>query len=89
MFHVIFYALVYTYTCIQLKSVLTWQVSYKKQEPLTLRKHQGSLLAFSWGPCTSSFLAHLAKGNVSFCHHLASVVCCPSSINFSHFNLLL
>jgi len=22
------------------------------------------------------FLAHLAKGNVSFCHHLASVVCC-------------
>ena len=22
----------------------------------------------------SSFLAHLAKGNVSFCHHLASVV---------------
>jgi hypothetical protein len=30
------------------------------------------------------FLAHLAKGNVSFCHHLASVV-----VNFSHFNLLL
>ena len=23
------------------------------------------------------FLAHLAKGNVSFCHHLASVVCRP------------
>jgi hypothetical protein len=31
-----------------------------------------------------SFLAHLAKGNVSFCHHLTSVV-----VNFSHFNLLL
>ena len=28
------------------------------------------------------FLAHLSNGNVSFCHHLASV-------NFSHFNLLL
>jgi hypothetical protein len=28
-----------------------------------------------------SFLAHLAKGNVSFCHHLVSV-------NFLHFNLL-
>ena len=28
------------------------------------------------------FLAHLAKGNVSFCHHLASV-------NFPHCNLLL
>ena len=25
----------------------------------------------------NSFLAHLAKGNVSFCHHLASVVCRP------------
>ena len=24
------------------------------------------------------------KGNVSFCHHLASVVCRPSSANFSH-----
>jgi hypothetical protein len=23
------------------------------------------------------FLAHLAKGNVSFCHHLAYVVCRP------------
>ena len=29
----------------------------------------------------STFLAHLAKGNVSFRHHLASV-------DFSHFNLL-
>jgi hypothetical protein len=28
------------------------------------------------------FLAHFAKGSVSFCHHL-------SSVNFSHFNLLL
>jgi hypothetical protein len=34
------------------------------------------------------FLAHLAKGKVSFCHHLASVVCRLSSVNFSHFNLL-
>jgi hypothetical protein len=35
------------------------------------------------------FLAHLAKGNVGFWHHLASIVCCLSSVNFSHFNLLL
>jgi hypothetical protein len=35
------------------------------------------------------FLAHLAKGNVGFWHHLASVVCYLSSVNFSHFNLLL
>ena len=27
-------------------------------------------------------LAHLAKGNVSFCHHLASVVCRPSLFTF-------
>jgi hypothetical protein len=31
------------------------------------------------------FLAHLAKGHVSFCHHLASVVC----RNLSHLNFLL
>jgi hypothetical protein len=36
-----------------------------------------------------SFLSHLAKGNVSFCHHLMSVVRRLSSVNFSHFNLLL
>jgi hypothetical protein len=29
---------------------------------------------------SSSFLAHLAKGNVSFCHHLASVVRRPSFV---------
>ena len=33
----------------------------------------------------NSFLAHLAKGHVSFCHHLASVV----RRKLSHFNLLL
>ena len=26
------------------------------------------------------FLAHLAKGNVSFCHNLASVIRCLSSV---------
>jgi hypothetical protein len=36
-------------------------------------------------------LAHLAKSKLSFCHHFASVVYRPSlsSVNFSHFNLLL
>jgi hypothetical protein len=34
-------------------------------------------------------LAHLAKDNVSFYHHLAPVVRHLSSINYSHFNLLL
>jgi hypothetical protein len=36
-----------------------------------------------------SFLAHLAKGNVSFCHHLASFVCRPLSVSFSDFNYFL
>jgi hypothetical protein len=48
MFHVIFYALVYTYTCIQLKSVLTWQVSYKKQEPLADRNPWLAKMQFIW-----------------------------------------
>ena len=31
----------------------------------------------SWpGLAPPPFLAHFAKGNVSFCHHLAPVVCC-------------
>jgi hypothetical protein len=36
-------------------------------------------------------LAHLAKSKLSFCHHFASVIYRPSlsSVNFSHFNLLL
>jgi hypothetical protein len=29
------------------------------------------------------------KVQVNYCHHLASVVCRPSSVNFSHFKLLL
>jgi hypothetical protein len=31
-------------------------------------------------------LAHLAKGNVSFCHHLASVVCCPLTFHILIFS---
>ena len=34
----------------------------------------------------STFLAHLAKGNVSFCHHLASVVCCPLTFHILIFS---
>ena len=35
---------------------------------------------------TCSFLAHLAKGNVSFCHHLASVVCRPLTFHILIFS---
>ena len=33
-----------------------------------------------------SFLAHLVKGNVSFCHHLVSVVCRPLTFHFLIFS---
>ena len=32
------------------------------------------------------FLTHLAKGNVSFCHHLASVVCRPLTFHILIFS---
>jgi hypothetical protein len=32
------------------------------------------------------FLAHLAKGNVNFCHHLASVVCRPLTFHILIFS---
>ena len=32
------------------------------------------------------FLAHLAKGNVSFCHHLASVLCGPLTFHILIFS---
>ena len=34
----------------------------------------------------SFFVAHLAKGNVSFCHHLASVVCRPLTFHILIFS---
>ena len=33
-----------------------------------------------------AFLAHLAKGYMSFCHHLASVVCRPLTFNILIFS---
>ena len=36
--------------------------------------------------CRNRFLAHLAKGNVSFCHHLASVVCRPLTFHILIFS---
>jgi hypothetical protein len=35
---------------------------------------------------SSTFLVHLAKGNVSFCHHLASVVCRPLTFHILIFS---
>jgi hypothetical protein len=35
----------------------------------------GTTIEVSIGVSVIFFLAHLAKGNVSFCHHLVSGVC--------------
>jgi hypothetical protein len=37
-------------------------------------------------PPSPPFLVHLAKGNVSFCHHLASVVCRPLTFHILTFS---
>jgi hypothetical protein len=34
-------------------------------------------------------LARLTKGHVTFCHHLATVICRPSSVSLSHLILLI
>ena len=36
--------------------------------------------------CFCTYLAHLAKGNVRFCHHLASVVCRPLTFHILFFS---
>ena len=36
--------------------------------------------------CFDWFLSHLAKGNVSFCHHLVSVVCRPLTFHILIFS---
>jgi len=48
-------------------------------------------ISFKWvsgsGPTDCPFLlAHLVKGNVSFCHHLASIVCRPFTFHILIFS---
>ena len=56
-----------------------------RREPPTMGKQ---LVNFITCGCESSapFLAHLAKGNVSFCHHLASVICRPLTFHILIFS---
>ena len=65
---------------------LTWvEYSWDIMEPVTYFITYGTSMAmFAYFVVTrrvililicQSLLTHLAKGNVSFCHHLASVVC--------------
>ena len=62
--------LFFTYLCTQIKVV--HQLCQPTYQWGTVDTHLKDLLIF-WDQYLS-FLAHLAKGNVSFCHHLASVV---------------
>jgi hypothetical protein len=39
-----------------------------------------ALVSLMWLYRAAPFLAHLAKGNVNFCHHLASGICRPTYV---------
>jgi hypothetical protein len=67
-----------------------WQSGFRGEESKKSanQKQESPVVAiisclFIVGKWISVFLAHLAKGNVSFCHRLASVVRDLSSVNFS------
>jgi hypothetical protein len=55
-----------------IKVITYW---YSKEHTCTL--YYISTIKSSFIRVVSIFLAHLAKGNVRFCHHLPSVVCRP------------
>ena len=70
----------------------------EKLETLTVRTtEEGSISVKFKSPEGMGFiiafhfflLFFLPKVQVNYCHHMASVVCCLSSVNFSHFKLLL
>jgi hypothetical protein len=66
--------------------------SYQVSVHLAERLNIFAGLIFNRGNEKKAFLlAHFAKGNVSFCHHLASVVCRVSKkkLLFSHRILVL
>jgi hypothetical protein len=79
-----------------LKNLVSWAFSSKISSQDISRMllvnyiiYKSNLLMRSSLLSRSPFLAHLAKGNVSFCHHLMSGIRRLSSVNFSHFNFLL
>ena len=58
-----------------LKSLLVFQWGYS-----ILQFYVYVLYVLQIVVCSFAFVAHLAKGNGSFCHHLASVIRRPSSV---------
>jgi hypothetical protein len=69
---------------IMLKVVLNTLTLNTKISPAEVHFRQVSLYNFT--VLISYFLAHLAKGKVSFCHHLASVVCRPLTFHILIFS---
>jgi len=66
---------------------VTWRLSYKRQELLTLREHLGSNPSFWWVPCCSSFRVFY----VAFCLFSSCALCerCSHCLWLVHFALLL
>ena len=63
--------------------------SLRRKSKDWLARNQNNVCEWSDISTQWLLLAHLAKGNVSFYHHLAPVVRRLSAVYFSHFNLLL
>ena len=65
------------------------KASLRRKSKDLLARNQNNVSEWSDISTRWLLLAHLAKGNVSFYHHLAPVVRRLSSLYFSHFNRLL
>jgi hypothetical protein len=63
--------------------------SLRRKSKDWLARNQNNVSEWSYISTQWLLLAHLAKGNVSFYHHLAPVVRRLSSVYFSRFNFLL
>ena len=74
---------------INYSSCHVFYASLRRKSKDWLARNQNNVSEWSDISTRWLLLAHLAKGNVSFYHRVAPVVCRLSSVYFSHFNLLL
>jgi hypothetical protein len=61
-----------------------YTIQSKALKKILYQVYNTNLTSFGHGKIP--FLAHLAKGNVNFCHHLASVVCRPLTFHILIFS---
>jgi hypothetical protein len=61
-------------------------VSHWNRPRVDMLPHSDTLSWFRANQSKHHFLARLAKGNVSFCHHLASVICRPLTFHILIFS---